>query len=108
MPETKKELCTLKNPDTNTTDEFYVLQAGCTACVCLLVDKVLYCANAGDSRCVLSSNKEVVEMSHDHKPLNEEEKKRIEAAGGYVTGDNRVCGNLNLSRAIGDLEFKTD
>jgi len=47
-------------------------------------------------------------MSHDHKPLDEKEKERIEKAGGYVTADNRVCGNLNLSRAIGDLEFKTD
>jgi len=47
-------------------------------------------------------------MSHDHKPLNELEKARIEKAGGYVTPDQRVCGNLNLSRAIGDLEFKND
>jgi len=31
--------------------------AGCTACVALINKNTLYVANAGDSRCVLSSNK---------------------------------------------------
>ena len=35
------------------------------------------------------------------------EKSRIEKAGGFVT-DGRVNGNLNLSRAMGDLEYKKD
>ena len=30
------------------------LYTGCTACVALLTDSEIYCANAGDSRCVLS------------------------------------------------------
>ena len=32
---------------------------------------------------------------------------RIKAAGGYIEG-GRVCGNLALSRAIGDFEFKKE
>ena len=44
-------------------------------------------------------------MSFDHKPDNEEEKKRVEAAGGYV-GNGRVNGNLSLSRALGDFDYK--
>jgi len=47
------------------------------------------------------------EMSHDHKPDNIEEKQRIEKAGGYIS-DGRINGNLNLSRALGDLEYKKD
>jgi protein phosphatase 1G len=47
------------------------------------------------------------DMSIDHKPDNVEEKRRIEKAGGFVS-DGRVNGNLNLSRALGDLEYKKD
>lgn len=44
-------------------------------------------------------------MSFDHKPSNPEESKRIDLAGGYVEFD-RVNGNLNLSRALGDFTYK--
>lgn len=67
---------------------------------------MLYVANAGDSRSCLGKKYEgLLQMSFDHKPENEEEKQRVEKAGGFVT-ENRVNGNLNLSRAIGDLEYK--
>ncbi len=44
-------------------------------------------------------------MSVDHKPDLAAEKSRIEKAGGFVE-DNRVKGVLNLSRSLGDLEYK--
>lgn len=44
-------------------------------------------------------------MSYDHKPSNPEEHSRILNAGGFVEFD-RVNGNLALSRALGDFEFK--
>lgn len=44
-------------------------------------------------------------MSHDHKPTNAPESERITAAGGFVEF-GRVNGNLALSRALGDFEFK--
>jgi len=81
--------------------------AGCTANVCLIVGKTIYCANAGDSRTVLwtQGKTEHKPLSKDHKPDDPLEKERIAKAGGFVI-EGRVNGNLNLSRALGDLEYK--
>lgn len=83
------------------------LHTGCTACVVLITETEIYCANAGDSRCVLSNDGKAIEMSVDHKPELPTEKARIEKAGGFVE-ENRVRGILNLSRSLGDLEYKQD
>lgn len=80
--------------------------SGCTATVNLITgDGRIFCANAGDSRTVLGIKGTAKPLSFDHKPQNAEEKARICAAGGYVDF-GRVNGNLALSRAIGDFEFK--
>ncbi|ANZ76220.1 BA75_02099T0 [Komagataella pastoris] len=79
--------------------------SGSTATVVLIENDTLVCANAGDSRSILSANGAVKALSFDHKPSNEGEKARIVAAGGFVDV-GRVNGNLALSRAIGDFEFK--
>jgi serine/threonine protein phosphatase PrpC len=80
--------------------------AGCTANVTLITANEIYVANAGDSRALIFTNEgQVIPMSFDHKPDLEVEKTRIQKAGGYVS-EGRVNDNLNLSRAIGDLEYK--
>ncbi len=79
--------------------------SGCTSVVCIVTPKYIICANAGDSRCILATNGEAKEMSHDHKPYDELEKSRIEKAGGYVSM-KRVDGDLAVSRALGDFQFK--
>ncbi|XP_042394962.1 probable protein phosphatase 2C 60 isoform X1 [Zingiber officinale] len=79
--------------------------SGCTACVAVIRNNQLFVANAGDSRCVLSRKGQAVSLSTDHKPDLDEEKERILKAGGFIHA-GRVNGSLNLSRAIGDVEFK--
>merc|ERR1712127_444863 len=79
--------------------------AGTTATVLLVTPTELICANAGDSRTVLSRDKTVIELSHDHKPNDKCERERIEKAGAFVE-NGRVQGNLAVSRALGDLFFK--
>lgn len=85
--------------------------AGCTACSAIITPTDIIVGNSGDSRAVLAVKKgdklQAVEMSFDHKPDNPGEKARIEKAGGFVE-DNRVKGILNLSRSLGDLEYKSD
>ena len=83
--------------------------SGTTAVVAVIdaIKKELYIANAGDSRAMLICNGQVSMVTKDHKP--EEEKERIEEAGGYVSGgqaSNFSGGNLAVSRAIGDRNFK--
>lgn len=79
--------------------------SGTTAIVALKRGDLLVVANVGDSRCVLCRGKKAFDMSVDHKPEDESETERIVKAGGKVTSDGRVNGGLNLSRAIGMLDF---
>ena len=103
---------------------------------CVLVFKIgqkIICSNVGDSRAILVKRKinlnnkdnnikyEYIELSHDHKPNNKEEKERIEKSGGEVsqayligkeeegpTGPFRVwckeCDypGIAISRSLGD------
>ncbi len=86
---------------------------GCTAISVLITPRSFVSANAGDSRAVLCRGGKVVALSHDHKPNDTIEEARIIKAGGTIEETQggarthyRVNGNLNLSRAIGDLEYK--
>jgi len=59
--------------------------AGATSCVALITPDRIICANAGDSRCVLSTTGDTaVDLSIDHKPDLPVEKSRIEKAGMFV------------------------
>lgn len=104
MPESQAELMTMKHePGSNES------MAGCTANVSLIHNGKVYCANSGDSRTVCwtksGNTYQCVPLSYDHKPDGDIEKKRISKAGGFII-EGRVNGNLNLSRALGDLEYK--
>jgi serine/threonine protein phosphatase PrpC len=80
--------------------------SGTTACVVLLTPGYIVCANAGDSRSVISQyGSKAIPLSYDHKPDDEGEERRIRAAGGYVAG-GRVEGDLAVSRGLGDFRFK--
>ena len=80
-------------------------RSGCTAVSLLVTETHLFCANAGDSRCVLCRDGRVLPLSFDHKPHLPQETRRIMKAGSFVF-NRRVNGVLALSRAIGDFGFK--
>ena len=93
----------------NTEDCDIANITGCTACVSIIDEKFkrIYFANAGDSRAVICKNGIGFQMSHDHKPDSAKEKNRVYKSGGWVN-EGRIKGNLNLSRSLGDFEYKQD
>jgi protein phosphatase 1G len=92
-------------PEEGPHSDFTGPSSGSTAVVALLRGNKLFVANAGDSRCIMSRRGKAIDLSVDHKPELDHEKQRIESAGGFVFA-GRVNGSLNLTRAIGDMEFK--
>ncbi|VDM49340.1 unnamed protein product [Toxocara canis] len=85
---------------------------GTTATTILVLNTTVYCANIGDSRasavvCRQKSHETVVAMqlTVDHSPLQFDERMRIQKAGGTVK-DGRIMGVLEVSRSIGDGQFK--
>ncbi|KAG5877387.1 hypothetical protein JTB14_027998 [Gonioctena quinquepunctata] len=83
--------------------------AGTTALIAIMEGNRLIVANVGDSRGVMCDGKgNAIPLSFDHKPQQMRERKRIEAAGGFVTftGVWRVAGILATSRALGDYPLK--
>jgi len=83
---------------------------GCgSTAVCAVIRKegnhnVLYVANLGDSRAILSKGGKAERMSIDHKCDNPDERDRIKNGGGIIL-DNRVGGVLAVTRAFGDHQL---
>ncbi|XP_033748812.1 protein phosphatase 1F-like [Pecten maximus] len=84
------------------------LKSGSTGVSILIRENKLHVAWLGDSQTMLVRNGEAVVLMDPHKPEREDERNRIEAAGGCVLfmGTWRVNGNLAVSRAIGDAAHK--
>ena len=80
-------------------------RSGATAVVVLVTPTHIICANAGDSRAILSRSGVTLPLSFDHKPSNDCEAVRVESDGGFVRA-GRVDGDLAVSRSLGDFGYK--
>lgn len=80
---------------------------GTTANILLIKNNNLYLANVGDSFSVMYKNGKAIPLNQEHKTTLISESDRIIKSGAQII-NNRVEGRLNLTRAIGDLEFKSN
>ena len=98
----------------NNSQYFDSIGSGSTVVLIHINPEKIISINCGDSRAILiSKNKNIVELSRDHKPELPGERERIEASGGRV---DKICGmgpfrvwfrdedypGLAMSRSIGD------
>ena len=67
--------------------------------------RILYCANVGDTRCVLVKKNKAKRLSYDDRVADQNEKERILNNGGIIV-NGRVYGILMLSRSFGDFLTK--
>lgn len=79
--------------------------SGTTAIAVMVTPEKIIWSNCGDSRALLCQSGKLAFATQDHKPYNEDERRRIERAGGSVMMQ-RVNGSLAVSRALGDFTFK--
>ena len=88
-------------------------QVGSTGCIIYITKeysinkskKILYCVNIGDTRAILINKTGYKRLSYDDRADDKYEMERVKKSGGIIFG-GRVFGNLMLTRAFGDYEFK--
>lgn len=71
----------------------------------LISPHTIYVANCGDSRTMVVCRDGRLEHTRDHKPGLPHEHQRILEAG-YTVTNGRVEGQLAVSRALGDFQYK--
>ncbi|KAJ0730111.1 putative protein-serine/threonine phosphatase [Helianthus annuus] len=86
-------------------------ESGATATAIFIGNDMLYISHVGDSCAVLSQSGNAEELTNSHRPYGRnkvslQEIKRIREAGGWIS-DGRICGDISVSRAFGDIRFKT-
>ncbi|KAL7692108.1 putative PPM-type phosphatase domain, protein phosphatase 2C family [Plasmopara halstedii] len=82
------------------------LPSGSTAVSVILRRTSALVTSVGDSQIVLSTNGQATNMCIAHTPELSTERARILAAKGQIT-KGRIYGMLGVSRAFGDIDFKT-
>lgn len=86
-------------------------ESGATATAIFLGNNKLLISHIGDSSVVLCRSGKPELLTSPHRPYGSnkaslQEIKRIREAGGWIT-NGRICGDIAVSRAFGDMRFKT-
>jgi serine/threonine protein phosphatase PrpC len=86
--------------------QLYASNIGSTANVAIIKNGFIYIANVGDSLAVSFKHGQAHKLNSEHNLDLPSEKERIRSSGTYII-HNRIEGRLNLTRALGDFNFKS-
>ncbi|KAL9436989.1 hypothetical protein AB3S75_022935 [Citrus x aurantiifolia] len=86
-------------------------ESGATATVMFIGRDILFISHIGDCCVVLSRTGKADVLTNPHRPYGSgqvslQEIRRIREAGGWIS-NGRICGDIAVSRAFGDIQFKT-
>ncbi|KAL1824021.1 hypothetical protein ACET3Z_010799 [Daucus carota] len=86
-------------------------ESGSTATALFINNDLLFISHVGDSCAVLSRAGKPEVLTGSHRPYGSNkaslnEIRRIREAGGWIV-NGRICGDISVSRAFGDMRFKT-
>ncbi|KAL5719051.1 protein-serine/threonine phosphatase [Ranunculus cassubicifolius] len=87
------------------------VESGSTATVMFARKDNLIISHVGDSSVVISRSGKAEVLTNPHRPYGNnkvslQEIRRIKEAGGWIV-NGRICGDISVSRAFGDIRFKT-
>lgn len=82
--------------------EANMLSPGCVSCVAVLRGGFVYVAHLGDVRAVLCNGGEMEQLTEDHCPNMDAERRRLDKLGVEVSSDGYMHGRICVSRAFGD------
>ncbi|KAH1245580.1 Protein phosphatase 2C 57 [Glycine max] len=86
-------------------------ESGATSTAVFIGDDELLISHIGDSSAVLCRSGKAEVLTSPHRPIGSSktslhEIRRVREAGGWIN-NGRICGDIAVSRAFGDVRFKT-
>ncbi len=111
----QKQLSTARTPQQAFIESYEIISSemrlediGATAVNFLIGNKEIVTANAGDARALVIGEKDMHQLTVDHRLDNPEERQRVERMGGQIMYPYFYRGNQGLmpTRALGDEYFR--
>merc|ERR1740123_2383063 len=84
-------------------------KSGSVALSVIIQGRAVYVANIGDCAAVLCRAGDAILLSDEHPLVSSiEEQTRVKKAGGTISRDGRLNGDLAVSRAFGDMIYSSN
>lgn len=95
-------------------------KCGSTVLIILMINDIVYVANVGDTRAIMSSEKmnNIYDLTEDHNLENDKEISRVKSRGGKIVKEVHpmtmqeikkiIPGDIRITRSLGDVLVKSN